>query len=964
MKKIYILLSFFIFPSQIHKLQCQILNHHLGEIIVQLRVNQDISSMIGASTSIKNRPIELLYKRNLSPQWNIHLMYFDYNLYNEYEVLHELRHNPKVHLAQFNHILYPRKKPNDPYYKDQWYLHNITNADIDIDAEQAWEITTTAITDLGDTIVTCVIDGGIDTTHSDIKSALWHNVNEIPYNSIDDDNNGYIDDRIGWNTFDKNCIFEADVHGTAIAGLAAAQGNNNIGIASPNWDSKLMFVAGGADEANAIESYTYPYTMRRLYNLSNGHRGAFVVTVSSSWGRSFGRPQDAPIWCAIYDSLGKIGILSVAATANSAIDVDIDGDLPTSCTSNYLITVTNVNQSNDKVDAAAYGLKSIDLGAYGQNVISTLTTTDEYALFSGTSFAAPQVAAAVSFLYSIPCSKLSSLSRTNPDIAALEVKKILLQGTTKNNSLEFITSSQGVLNLYQSAIKVSPLHFIKFNPRSVLCDFISEDLKFPIVIQYKKQNDSIWIEKTILEDTIFEITNLEDCTEYELKYKGACPRYSQMFSPIINFKTTNCCDKITDIIIESQTKNQVKLSFINNSNTDSLWCLIREPIMNTWDTFLYLHAERNITINHLIPCNNYELMMINKCNNTNERPISDIIQIKNTECQQCSDTKYCRRKTMQSNLEWIDKIKLNNIIHQSGNNKGYGNFIGTNHSWSLSRTAAYDLELTVGYAATQSIMNMAAYIDYNQNGEFDSNEIITTNADTFTKNKTYNFTIPKDAILGLTRMRVICKYAEFNRNVATACGTNLEFGEYEDYCVHIIEENCKLPLLCNITNINNTSCEINNPNAITIAYRVHKKQEPNWSPFDTIKNQLTFAINNLEECNVYEVELKQTCKDRLASSYLSFTTKGKNCATDINYLKQNEIFIYPNPIQDFVIIDSKSKIINLHITDINGKIIYKKSAKDSNNKLHISTQEWQHGIYFMKIINASDEKLVKKIIKL
>lgn len=140
-------------------------------------------------------------------------------------------------------------------------------------------------------------------------------------------------------------------------------------------------------------------------------------------GRNFGRPEESPLWCAIYDSLGKVGILSVAATANGDINVDVEGDLPTSCISPYLVTVTNIDQDNHKVSDAAYGQLSIDIGAYGENVISTKALNNNYATFSGTSFASPQVSSAVALLYSIPCNSLNELSKSNPALAVLEVKK-------------------------------------------------------------------------------------------------------------------------------------------------------------------------------------------------------------------------------------------------------------------------------------------------------------------------------------------------------------------------------------------------------------------------------------------------------------------------------------------------------------------------------------------------------------
>lgn len=213
----------------------------------------------------------------------------------------------------------------------------------------AWDLNTGGLTELGDTIVLCIIDDGLDIAHYDIKGNLWRNYQEIPDNKLDDDQNGYVDDYYGWNSYKDGGNFDPGFHGTPVCGIAAATGNNNLGVCGINWKVKLMFVAGGGDEANAILSYTYPWKARKAYNQSNGKQGAFVVATNSSWGSDYGMPEEAPIWCAVYDSLGAEGILNAASTTNLDLNVDEDGDLPTTCESDYLITVTSMDWFDQKI---------------------------------------------------------------------------------------------------------------------------------------------------------------------------------------------------------------------------------------------------------------------------------------------------------------------------------------------------------------------------------------------------------------------------------------------------------------------------------------------------------------------------------------------------------------------------------------------------------------------------------------
>lgn len=371
-----------------------------------------------------------------------------------------------VVLAQRNHLLKNRSVPTDPEYVNQWHLNNTgTNgppnqtavAGVDIEAEYLWHFTTGGVTAIGDTLVVCVIDDGVDEDHEDLIGNLFYNHHEIPLNGIDDDQNGYVDDFKGWNTFGDNDSLTNPLtgdyasHGTKVTGVLGAVGNNDLGVSGVNQKIKVMTVIGGGDEADAIKAYEYPLTMRRLYNQTNGAKGAFVVATNTSWGTDFGMPADAPLWCAMYDTLGKEGILNVAATINYGIDVDIEGDLPTTCPSNYLIGVTNISADNSLDNYAGYGLKSIDIAAPGNGIFTT-TVNSNYGYDSGTSFSSPQVAGAVALLSSFACEEFAQLLVNDPDSAALLMKGFILNGAVGVPDLYGKSTSQGRLALEQASI--------------------------------------------------------------------------------------------------------------------------------------------------------------------------------------------------------------------------------------------------------------------------------------------------------------------------------------------------------------------------------------------------------------------------------------------------------------------------------------------------------------------------------
>ena len=129
--------------------------------------------------------------------------------------------------------------PDDALFGSQWHLLNTGQSfgslDLDIRAPEAWKINA-----VSPTINVAVIDGGVDTAHPDLIDNLWINTNEVPLNGIDDDGNGYVDDINGWNFAEKSNQLLPGEHGTHVAGIIGAKGNNKIGVSGITWDVELM----------------------------------------------------------------------------------------------------------------------------------------------------------------------------------------------------------------------------------------------------------------------------------------------------------------------------------------------------------------------------------------------------------------------------------------------------------------------------------------------------------------------------------------------------------------------------------------------------------------------------------------------------------------------------------------------------------------------------------------------------
>ncbi|BDS13394.1 S8/S53 family peptidase [Aureispira anguillae] len=406
------------------------------ELIVMLNPGVEMETIL---SDIPQRSTAFQYKKRLSKSLNIHLIVSN----DLASISPQLSQHPAVRAIQKNQVIQWRNQPNDLYYDSQWALDSIN-------APEAWNYTTGGLSPNGDSIVCAVVDGSFDVNHEDLKDNLWHNHAEIPNNQIDDDQNGFVDDYTGWQVVfntDRHDYGSISNHGTSVLGIIGAKGNNSSGTTGINWDIRLMLIsAHTANEitkiSNVIESYSYILDMRRKYNQSNGQAGAFVVSTNSSWGIDFAWAEDHPIWCALYDSMGAVGILSVAATTNTDNDIDRYGDMPCSCGSEYLLGVSESSREDRQV--AGYGYQSIDLFAPAES--KSTRWSNKYGDFGGTSGAAPHVAGAIALLYSYPNSDWASMIRQSPQKAASLVKSILLNSVDKKETFKKSVSG-GRLNL-------------------------------------------------------------------------------------------------------------------------------------------------------------------------------------------------------------------------------------------------------------------------------------------------------------------------------------------------------------------------------------------------------------------------------------------------------------------------------------------------------------------------------------
>jgi len=958
-------------------ISAQKLDHVLGEIIVEVRDQKSMHTLIDDLSSSNRYRSDIQYKQLMADPMNLWLIKIDQNVDDELAFLKEVTLNRNTLLAQQNQIINKRQVvPNDARFVDQWQYINtgqsggLIGADLDI--ELAWEHATGGTTIDGQQIVVCVIDDGFNPNHPDIGDNLWVNTQEIDDNGIDDDGNGYIDDVQGWNTLasgDGNDDIDDDGgHGTPVAGIIGAQGNNGTGVTGVNWDVKMMIVVGGTNAANAIVSYAYPLAMRQLYNETDGEKGAFIVSTNSSWGIDFGQPEDAPIWCDFYDRMGEVGILNFGATANADTNVDVEGDLPTSCRSDYLVAVTNINQSDVKEPGSGFGLRSIDLGAYGEDAF-TISRTG-YRNFGGTSGATPHAAATAALLYSAQCQSFIDLANSNPGQAALAVKDYILHGVTPNAAMNGITTTGGRLNVnnaMQNLLQSCGDCSEAFGTQAVEIDRFGAKLSFPdfgnlstINVRYKQVDDSNWI---TVEDISsgFEFSNLAACVPYEYQIQSNCAGDNNDFTYSRVFETIGCCELPSDITAE-QIGDQIMIDWTNFSAASSLqfeYLLDDEDDWNTID----LTQEETYVIPDVTDCQSYQIRIKSMCAETaNESEFSEIIKV-NTPCGSCT-ADYCDFTVKNTSDEWIASVVISDILENvSGPDiDGYGNFVGQ-FDIPMQIGLEYPITITQAYSGTNWPEFFKVYIDYDHTGTFEDEELAFSSEGTTMTAAMGVLSIPADAKLGITRMRIIMRYDSDNGPCDEA---SFEFGEIEDYCVRITGDgSCPEQYEATIIDSLRTGLLLSIPADDRAEEYIFEFREQGTNTFITLSSpENNISIGGLEPCTFYEYRTSIVCNgNRLQDTDIDVAKT--RCSASVGDQDPLKFSIFPNPATYSIQIELDHSVSDaiINIRSVATGAILLNSTMSSSKTARVDINELPPGLYLIEII-AGTKSTVQKLVKM
>lgn len=311
-------------------------------------------------------------------------------------------------------------KPADPYFKssgswkqnyaDQWGLHRVMQAEQDSD----WP----AELESAEECVVAVIGSGVDWTHPELLGQMWRNVDEIPENNIDDDQNGFVDDSWGYNFRDNNNdVLDYGGHDTHIAGVIASRWDD-YGIAGVNPKARIMALKA-ANQLAQSDSISIAEAI--VYAANNGAR---VINLS------YGGPAPSRVEQVAINYAVSKGLLVVVASGNKAVDAS---DYAIAGTAGVL-TVAGTTIDNKRAPFSNYGL-TVDISAPAMDVLGLRARGSDFLLYvaeneeyvggtgivgkdrdlyraSGTSFAAPYVSGAASLLFSLdPAQSNSDVAR-------------------------------------------------------------------------------------------------------------------------------------------------------------------------------------------------------------------------------------------------------------------------------------------------------------------------------------------------------------------------------------------------------------------------------------------------------------------------------------------------------------------------------------------------------------------------
>ena len=481
------------------------------------------------------------------------------------------------------------KLSNDPDLKYQWHLFNtglsqfgewFTAPNVDIRAPEAWKLGFDA------DIPIAIIDQGVDINHPDLVDNLWTNPKEIAGNNFDDDKNGYIDDIHGWNFADGTANVIPRDHGTHVAGITGAKGNNGIGVSGVAWNTQLMTldVFGNADRAPfqaQIDAIKYAvnngakvinmslggnYKINPEEFLNNSDTEAFAEALKYAYDKDVfiaiaaGNEGDQLHERNLWEGVGNID----KYTGAPAIFSRIFGNIA---------SVGSSNGQNDRAEYSNFG-KSISISAPGGDsqsvpiqvigntriyagrteaeIYSTLPDAT-YGYMAGTSMASPVIAG------------MAALIRAqNESINARDTVAILRAGAVINSQLNSSVNQNYQANLYNSMILAQ--NWVGPDTLTGIGQEVAPVINLTALTDAQSLTGSLKLERDSSNDPVIGFYRVLDTSGTVLDALGNEVRPGDANYQSVALSPSNLTNNLDGLSLENNSERSIDYSFKGISN--------------------------------------------------------------------------------------------------------------------------------------------------------------------------------------------------------------------------------------------------------------------------------------------------------------------------------------------------------------------------------------------------------------
>lgn len=384
--------------------------HVPGEVLVRLKPFARQADLRAEWAKVLPTTISLKEVKALGPKSRYSKLSLAGNGISDAEMEKLVARLPGVEATSLNYKVKFLAEPNDAQYGTQWNLE-------DINVEPVWEVTTGGTMANGMRIGVALSDEAIQTNHPDLSGNIWP---------------------------DSPAQGSGAAHGTEVASVLGAVGNNTIGIAGVNWDVEILSGTTLSNLSDVIEQFELAIGLREQFNATNGASGLMIVSITASWGIE--DPQGCNGFSVpLFSDMADAGILLVAAGPNLPVSIESGNDFPSNCALAEHLVVTSYGPNNDT--PFAFGPNTVHLLAPGV-AIPVATEGSAYGVVDGNSFAIPTVAGAVALLYSIPCPSFAQLVLDDPQAARELVKNAILNNTAPFPGGNSLTITGGKLDVH------------------------------------------------------------------------------------------------------------------------------------------------------------------------------------------------------------------------------------------------------------------------------------------------------------------------------------------------------------------------------------------------------------------------------------------------------------------------------------------------------------------------------------